>query len=69
MCEKKNCESRVRSRNLCQYHYNRSMRHRYVDKGSQDIVTDNPHPRTLEAKKEFNEGFWEFVKKELSVNA
>tara|TARA_R110000822_G_scaffold74506_6_gene179005 strand:+ start:144 stop:281 length:138 start_codon:yes stop_codon:yes gene_type:complete len=45
------------------------MRHRYVDKGSQDVVTDNPHPRTLEAKKEFNEGFWEFIKKELSINA
>ena len=69
MCKVDNCETKVRTKNLCQYHYNRSMRHRYSDKGLEDISTDNPHPRTLEAKKEFNKGFWEFIKKELNINA
>ena len=69
MCKTKDCNKSIRAKNLCQYHYYRSMRHRYANDGSQDIVTDNPHPKTLEAKKEFNEGLWQFIKKELNINA
>ena len=66
MCITENCQNKARCRNLCQYHYHRSMRHRYIDKGLEDITTQNPHARTLDAKKEFNDGLWEFVKKELA---
>jgi|TARA_R110000796_G_scaffold15061_1_gene48530 hypothetical protein len=65
MCITENCNKKARCRNLCQYHYHREMRHRYVDKGAEDITTENPHAGTLQAKKEYNDGLWEFVKKEL----
>ena len=65
MCETEGCNDKVRARNLCQYHYNRSMRHRY--KHTQGIKNEKPHRKTLEEQKEFNEGLWEFVKKELRI--
>ncbi len=65
MCETEGCTEKIRAKSLCQYHYNRSMRHRYKDPTY--IRSGNPHPRTLEEQREFNEGFWEFVKKELRI--
>lgn len=67
MCKTEDCNKPVRARNLCQYHYNRDMRHRYVNEGVKDIHVDNPHPRTLKAKEEFNAELWEFVRNELKI--
>ena len=67
MCEELNCDKPVRAKNLCQHHYNRSMRHRYKLRQAEYRNCANQRQETLDAQREFNEGFWEYVKKELRI--
>ena len=67
MCEFEDCDKPIRAKKLCQFHYNRSMRHRYKLRQAEYKDAANQHPETARALKEYNEGFWEFVKKELRI--
>lgn len=67
MCQELNCNKPIRAKNLCQQHYNRSMRHRYKVREAEYRNAYNPNEMTTQAIREFNEGLWEFVKKELKI--
>ena len=67
MCSELDCSKPTRAKGLCQFHYNRSMRHRYKLRQAEYKNASNPSEKTLKAQKEFNDGLWEFVKKELRI--
>lgn len=67
MCSEPDCEKPTRAKGLCQFHYNRSVRHKYKLRQSQYKNPSNPSQKTRDAQREFNDGFWEFVKKELRI--
>ena len=55
ICTKENCNSKVKARGLCQYHYHKFLYPTNADRGiNKKIEIDY-------------DDFWEFVKKELRV--
>jgi len=67
MCQVDGCNRKLRCKGLCQYHYHKGLYGKYKDRAGLRKISENPHPKTTQAEREFNEGLWEFVKKELGI--
>ena len=62
LCQNDNCDKTVKAKGLCQYHYYKSL-----------YPHNSKRPNTRSVKdyagvnRNFDEDFWDFVKKELSI--
>ena len=64
MCTEEGCQDLLYSKGICQRHYNRLMGKKYRDRQKELNNLEIP-PEAL--RKEYYDGLWQFVKKELRI--